>query len=200
MNKIGFLTLGLSILPCQLAAQNDTAWQLSTLGGVFAPNQTELQSIYGNGFAGSLQAAVKIGASGRLQAGFDRFQRRGDPFYRSAEFDAGNAAELTLTGLSFTLQSHALTRGYPRLYFGAGLDYVFAREKIREQGVSKGQTVGAHFSLTPELRLSRRLFLVANASYRFIEVTFKNDRSRYTFDLSGTSLLVGLAFAFSATD
>ncbi len=196
LNKISLLAVYISLLPCHVTAQNRSDWQISTLAGVFSPNQTELQNVYGNGFAGSVTAAVGIGSSGRLQVGLDRFQRRGDPFYNSEDFNAGDAAELSMTGLSFTLQSHALTRNYPRLYFGAGLDYVFARESIREQEMSTGQAVGAHLSIAPEIRLSQRLHLVARATYRFLEVTFKNDRSRYTFDLSGTNLLIGLGYSF----
>ncbi|MFQ5649952.1 MAG: hypothetical protein ACE5IY_08415 [bacterium] len=186
----------LLMLPAQGFAQNGGRWQVMAVGGVFSPAEDEIQNIYGDGVAGEFALALPLGASGRLKLGLDRFQRDGDPFYKADDFNAGNAADLSLTGISLALQSHALTRSFPRLYFGAGIDYVFGREEIAGQKASTGGAIGAHVAVMPEIRLNSRLSLLAEARYRFLEMTFKNGRDRYRFDLSGASLLLGLGYRF----
>ncbi|NIR47312.1 hypothetical protein GWO43_02405 [candidate division KSB1 bacterium] len=192
-NKFAFLfLLVIAIIPTQGFAQSNQPWQVSALGGVFSPADDELQNVYGDAAVAKLAVGTPIGQWGRLRFATDYFNRDGDPFYQSKDFDAGDAGELTLTGISLSLQTNPLTTGYPRLYFGAGVDYVFAKEEIIGQDTGDGSAIGAHVSFTPEFRISQRLIFVTEASYRFLEITFKSGRERYQFNLSGARLLIGL--------
>jgi len=188
----------INLVPLQLFGQTNNRWQLIVLGGVYSPIDDEIQNVYGDGPTGEFALAAPVGRSGRLKFGASFFTRKGDPFYKSDDFDAGDAGELTLAGPSLSFETHVLTAGYPRLYFGAGVDYVFGREEITGQETGNGEAIGAHISLTPEFRLSNRILFLAEASYRFLEITFKSGRDRYRFNLSGASLLVGFSFKFGS--
>lgn len=187
--------LGILILPSVLLGQTN-GLQLMALGGVFSPSDDEIQNVYGDGPSGKLALSVTLSEISRLKIATDLFKQNGDPFYQSDDFNAGDAADLSLTSISLAVEVHPLTPGYPRLYFGAGVDYVFAKEEIVGQKTGDGGAVGAHFSIIPEIRLGNNLSLLAEISYRFLEITFKSDRDRYKFNLSGANLLIGLGYYF----
>lgn len=189
------ILVALSILPSLLLGQAK-GLQLMALGGVFSPSDDEIQNVYGDGPSGKLALAVTLSEISRLKIATDLFKQNGDPFYQSDDFNAGDAADLSLTAISLAVEVHPLTPGYPRLYFGAGVDYVFAKEEIIGQKTGNGGSVGAHFSIIPEIRLGNHLSLLAEVSYRFLEITFKSDRDRYEFNLSGANLLIGLGYDF----
>ncbi|MFQ6113312.1 MAG: hypothetical protein ACE5NG_04380 [bacterium] len=188
----------LNFVPVWLFGQDEPRFQLIALGGVFSPIDNEIQNIYGGGPTGQIALAASVGEYGRVKFGGNFFNRSGDPFYQSRDFDAGDPAELTLTGLSLSLEANPLTAGYPRLYFGAGVEYVFGKEEITGQESGDGGAIGARLSVTPEFRLSQRISFIAEAGYRFLELTFKSDRDRYRFNLSGASLLLGLGYNFGS--
>ncbi|MFQ5677738.1 MAG: hypothetical protein ACE5G1_17750, partial [bacterium] len=128
--------------------------------------------------------------------GRDLSRRSGDPFYKSPDFDAGNAANLSLTGFSLTLENNSSAHDFPMLRLGAGIDYVFGKETITGQASSTGQSIGGHISLTPEFPISHRISFFAEAGYRFLELTFRHERDRFKFNLSGANLLIGLGYNF----
>ncbi len=191
------LALGIALCllgPIQLLSQIDKSAQLMLLGGIFAPQDDQIQNIYGDSPAGQLSLAFPLGQTGRIRFGANLFRASGDPFFDFDDFDAGQAAHLLMVDLSFTLESHALTKRSPLLYFGIGIDYVFSKEEIAGVADGNGRTVGAHVSFMPEIKLSRRVSFVSEARYRFLEVDFRSGRRRYQFDLSGANLLFGLGY------
>ncbi|MCH8874098.1 hypothetical protein IH824_15230 [candidate division KSB1 bacterium] len=194
--KLKIIALLTCLFPLQLIAQSNNGWQLIALGGVFTPIDEEIQNIYGDAPLGKIVLSSPLGKQGRLKFGVNSFNRSGDPFYQSPDFNAGNVADLTLTGVSLSLETNPLTSGHPIVRLGAGIEYVFGKERIVEQKSGTGRAVGAHLSLTPEFPISKRVSFFAEASYRFLEITFKRDRDRYKFDLSGANLLVGLGYKF----
>jgi hypothetical protein len=189
----GFMSL-LFMVPSSLFAQEGDRWQLLALGGVFSPIDEEVQNIYGASLTGNIAVTAPLGKRGRIRLGSSLLERRGDPFYQSRDFYLPGAGKLSLRGVSMTLETHARTTGNPRLYIGGGVDYFFGREKLNGLDASKGGAIGAHLSLTPEIRVTSTVALVAEASYQFLEITFKSGRERYKFNLSGARLLAGLAF------
>ena len=182
------------LAPTKLLGQNEDNWQIIVAAGAHSPSEEEIQNIYGGGFIGTVGFAMPLGELGRIQFRASHVRHKGDPFYRLADFNAGEAAKLTLTGLSFTIETR--TRGVenPRLHFGFGVGYVFAREKIVRVDSNNGSSIGAHISLAPEIRVSEKLSIMAEASYQLLEVTFTSGRDRYQFDLNGASLLMGLVY------
>ncbi len=198
LKKTLVLCLLCGLLPVRANAQNPDGrrWQLFALGGAFSPSNDALQSIYASSFTGKVALSTRLGERGRLQLGLQMSQRKGDPFYNSAGFDAGNAATLRQTGLSLLAETDLLTPNYPKLYLGAGIEYLFARETITEQPAGRGNNVGAILSVSPELRIAGHLLLLSQINYRFVEMTFRSDRTRYRFNLSGVSILVGVGYNF----
>lgn len=194
--KLKIIVLLACLFPLHLNAQSKNDWQLIALGGVFTPANEEIQNIYGDAPLGKIVLSSPLGKQGRLNFGVNSFNRSGDPFYQSPDFNAGNAADLRLTGVSLSLATNPLTSGHPIVRLGAGIEYVFARERIVAQKSGIGRAVGAHLSLTSEFPFSTRISFFAEASYRFLEITFKRDRDRYKFDLSGANLLVGFGYKF----
>ncbi len=190
------IIMPLVLLAAPLCAQTNNGLQLLVTGGVFAPQDDGIEAVYGDGPQLNVALGISVGKTGRLRLGGSYFEQDGNPFFDIPDFDGGNLADLRLTGLAMTLETHALTRGWPRIYFGAGVDYLFARERISGLRDATGRSVGAHFAVTPELKLSTRLRLVSEVRYRFLEVNFRAGDQRYEFDLSGTNLSMGLAYTF----
>ncbi|MCG8603452.1 hypothetical protein MJD09_00420 [bacterium] len=191
--KAIFILLVLMV-PSTIFAGDGDRWQLLALGGVFSPIDKEVQNIYGASFTGNLAITAPLGKRGRIRLGGNLLERQGDPFYQSRDFYLPDAGKLSLRSISMTLETHARTTGNPRLYIGGGVDYFFGREKLNGLDTSEGGAIGAHLSLTPEVRVTSTVALVAEASYQFLEITFKTGRERYKFNLSGAKLLAGLAF------
>lgn len=189
----GLLITFICLAPLTAFAQSDGRWQVIVLGGVFAPVEDDLQDTYGTGLTGKLAFSGPLGSRARLKLAADYFQHAGDPFFASDDFIPDDVGELTVVGGSLSLEACALASRYSRLYFGAGVDYVYGRETIFDDR-SDGSDIGAHISFSPEFRFSKLASFVAEAHYRFLEIHFKNGNQRYQFNLSGPSLLVGLAF------
>ncbi len=187
---------GFILMPLNLFGQNDGRWQLLMLGGVHAPADNEVQNIYGSGPFAQVALAAPLGERGRLRLTANHFRREGDPYYQADDFDAGNAGKLTLTGVSLILETRGPTARNPRLFVGAGVVYVFGSEKISGLATSYGDGLGLCVGLAPEVRLSERFSLAAEAGYRLLEITFHSGKDRYRFNLSGGSLLIGLAVHF----
>lgn len=184
----------LTLIPLMTFAQEGSRWQLLVLGGVFSPADDEIQNVYGTPMTGKVALTMPLGELGRMRIAGTYLERRGDPFYQTPDFFAGDASELTLKGVSFTIESRARTAKNPRIYFGVGVDYVFARERITGLNGSKGEAIGAHLVLTPEVELTKTVALIGEVGYQFLQITFKSGRNRYRFNLSGARLLAGLAF------
>ena len=182
--------------PASLLGQTEDRWQLHFLTGVYSPSEDEMQNVYGDGITGKIVFTSPIGEHGRLKFSGNYFGLKGDPFYRSRDFDAGDAGKLTLGGFSFTLETSAKSASNPKLYFGAGIDYLFGREKIIGIKASHGEAIGMHLSISPHIKLSNKIAFVAEASYQFQEITFKESKNRYHLNLSGANLLFGLAYLF----
>lgn len=187
---------GWLLTPPNLFGQSDDRWQLIVLSGVHAPAAREVQNMYGSAPLLQLAAAVPLGERGRLRLTANHYRRAGDPYYEAEDFAAGDAGELVLTGVSLNIETRGPTARNPRLFVGAGVVYVFGREKIRGLATSHGDGLGVCAALAPEVRLSRKISLAAEAGFRLLEVTFQNGRDRYRFNLSGGSLLIGLAVHF----
>ena len=198
MKRKLILTISLLSLfiPLTAFAQIGDQWQIFVLGGVFSPVNDEIQNVYGDGPTAHFALASALGQRGRIKLAVNYFNQNGDPFYRSVDFVADNAGELTLTGASLSLETNPLTNKYPHLYFGAGVDYVFGKESITGLADGDGNGIGAHLSFIPEFQISQRLSLVVDATYRFLEIKFKSGRNRYQFDLSGANLTIGLGYNF----
>ncbi len=184
----------LFLIPCCVFSQDVGRWQLVALGGAFSPSDDEIQNIYGASFTGKVAVTAPLGKRGRIRIGGSFLERKGDPFYQSRDFYLPDAGQLSLRGASLTFETRARSANNPRLYLGAGVDYVFGREKINGLDASTGGAIGAHVSLTPEIDLTSTLAFTAEISYEFLELTFRNGRNRYKFNLSGARMLAGLAF------
>ncbi|MFQ5639277.1 MAG: hypothetical protein ACE5IR_14940 [bacterium] len=195
LNILKIILIATSFLPVQLFSQSEAGYKLLALGGVFSPSDDEIRNIYGDALLGKVELAAPLSPFSRLRLGANVFSRNGDPFYQSGDFNAGDVADLTLKGVSLSLETNPFRKNKTQvqLYFGAGVDYVFANEEILGRETGDGSAIGAHISVTPEFPLSQRVSFVAEASYRWLEITFKSGRNRYKFNLSGASLLIGLA-------
>ncbi len=197
LKKLIFICFMMFFLPWQAQTQDADAFQLHLLGGTFSPGNDELQNIYGNGFSGKIALATDIGTKGRLKLGLSRLRRAGDPFYDSPDFYAGDASTLTLYDAILSVETDFLTPGYPKLYFGVGVNYASAKETLIGQPDSKGSNLGASLSISPEVRLVEHFLLIAEVGYRFLEMPFKSGRNRYQFDLSGASFMLGIGYNLS---
>jgi hypothetical protein len=189
--------VGIVLLPLNLSAQNNGRWQLLLLGGVHAPGAEEVQNIYGNSPFAQVGLAAPLGERGRLRLAANHYRRDGDPYYQAKDFYAGETGELALTGLMLMLETRGPTAHNPRLYAGAGVVYVFGTEKIDGQPTSTGNGLGLCVALAPEMQFSKRISLAVEAGYRLLEGAFENGKDRYRFNLSGGSLLIGLAIHFA---
>jgi len=177
------------------SAQENANWQAGFTIGPHSLVNDEMQNIYGNGLSGKLSLTTALHEKARLRVSVSRFNRDGDPFFRSPDFDAGDISNLKIIDFGIGFEVASSIR-YPRVNLGAGLNYVLAKEAIVGQSDSNGSDIGAHVYLSPEIQIRGPLLLVFDLSYRFLEMTFKNNRDRYTFDLSGASLLAGVGYIF----
>ncbi len=178
-----------------LHAQARQRPNLTFLGGMFSPSDDEIQNIYGGAWTAHATVPVPLNPRTRLKLGGHVVHTHGDPFYRTDDFAAGEVATLRLAGGTLGLEANPFDPlRYPKLYFGAGVDYVFGRETIRGQPAATGQSVGAHLSAAAEFRLNAALLLAVQAQYGFLNLPFRSGRNRFKFNLSGAAVLAGLGF------
>lgn len=188
----------LGFLPASGQAQLDSRWQVFVMGGIYSPIEEEVENIYGSSFQGLLALSSPLGDFGRMKVVADFLQTKGDPYYRNKDFRAGDAATLSLRSVALLIETSGRSANNPRLFLGAGLVYAVAREKIVGVSSNPGDGIGVQFAVAPEVRLLSRISLVADAAYRFLQLTFRNDKDRYRLNLSGGSLKFGLAYHFGA--
>lgn len=186
----------LLLMSRDVLGQGDDRYQLIMLSGVHRPVDKEVQNMYGSGPLVQLAVTAPLGERGRLRLTANYFRRDGDPYYQADDFDAGDAGEISLTGVSLNIETRGPTVYNPRLYIGAGLVYLFGTEKVRHLATSRGDGLGVCVSLAPEVRLSQRFSIAAEAGLRLLEVMFQSGKDRYRFNFSGGSLLIGLAVHF----
>jgi len=170
--------------------------QIALLGGAFSPFENEVQRIYGTGPQGQIQLGLPLGQFGRITFGAGYFRKSGDPYYRAEDFDAGNAGRFEILPLSLRIEIAGLGGRHTKVFVGAGLDGIWVRENITGLPRSTGGTIGAHVSVHPEFYLSGPFALVTEGRLQFADVTLRTGRTRYDFNLSGVSLMAGLAYRF----
>lgn len=170
--------------------------QIAILGGAFSPFENEVQRIYGTGPQGQLQLGLPLGKFGRITLGAGYFRKAGDPYYRAGDFDAGNAGRFEIFPLSLRIEISGMGGGNTKVFIGTGLDGIWVRENIKGLPKSTGATIGAHLSVHPEFYLAGPFVIVTEGRLQFADVTLRAGRSRYDFDLTGVSLMAGLAYRF----
>jgi len=170
--------------------------QISLLIGAFSPFENEVQRIYGTGPQGQLQLGMPFGKLGRVTLGAGYFRQAGDPYYRADDFDAGNAGRFEVVPFSLRVETSSLGGRNTKVFIGAGLDGVWVRENIKGLPNSTGATIGAHVSVHPEFYLNGPFAIVTEGRLQFADVTLKSGRNRYDFDLTGVSLMAGVAYRF----
>lgn len=164
------------------------------MGGVFSPLEEEIQNVYGSGPILQLKLVAAINEQSRLKIGVSHFRSSGNPFYRLNDFLAGDVATLSMNSLSLILELGGKSAQNPKIYVGAGVFYSFGSENIEGVGTNNGDGLGGLFSLSPEFQLSNNVFLVMEAALRLVEVKFRNNNRRYTFNLTGGTLSLGIAY------
>lgn len=167
-------------------------------GGIFSPLGEEIQNSYGSGGQLHVGISTLLGKKGRLRINFSRFCLAGNPFYRQTDFVTRDAATLTMHDLALLLELGGDSGLNPLVYAGAGVLYSFGYEEIPGNDRNAGDGLGMIFVLSPELQISNRLAIIAEASFRLHEATFRSDgRIPYQFNLSGGTLSFGLAYRLS---
>ena len=171
--------------------------QLRADAGIFSPLGDQVKNIYGSGPVWQLTLNAALSEQSRLKLGYARIRLTGNPFYEFADFITRNSSMITLNGLSMLLEITGKTTNNPKVYLGAGVIYEFGSEKIIGNSSNRGDGLGLIFTMSPEFRISRTLFVSVEAGLRLLEVTFQgNGRIPYTFNLSGGTLSAGLAYRF----
>jgi len=198
--KNTFCISGLLIAFAAVPAHSQSVrnWEFIAIGGVFVPQDDAIDDTYGQGPQGNVALGIPVGGRARMLVGLSYFREKGNPFLdgTSRVFNGNDTATLTFSNLSLALETHALTGGWPRIYLGAGIDYVFAKDALIGLADGTGRSVGAHFSVKPQIKLADKLALVTAVQYQLLEINFKSANQRYKFDLSGTSLMAGLSYTF----
>ncbi|MFQ5641239.1 MAG: hypothetical protein ACE5IR_24940 [bacterium] len=170
--------------------------KIRATGGVYSLLEEEVHNVYGSGPLFQLQFVAKMSKQSRLKIGGSYFRTTGNPYYSLGDFIVGDTGTLSLNSLSMVIELGGKTANNPKVYVGAGVLYYFGSENIDGHSKNNGDGLGALISLSPEFQLSGKAFLVMEAGLRLVEVKFRNDNRRYTFNLSGGTLSIGLAYRF----
>lgn len=171
-----------------------TRLQFQAIGGVFSPVEEEMQNVYGSSSIFQLNLVAAMNEQSRLKIGASHFQSSGNPFYSLNDFLVGDVATLSMNSLSLMLELGGKATHNPKVYVGAGVIYYFGSENIEGVGKNGGDGLGGMFSLSPEFQLSNHVFLVMEAALRLVEVKFRDNNRRYTFNLTGGTLSLGIAY------
>ncbi len=191
-----FLAIVFLFSMLQAALAQEGGWQVQILGGMFAPFDEEVQNIYGS--APSLEVALMtpVGRSSRARIWTSFTGRKGDPYYLTDDFYAGNVAELRWFNVGLWLETSSPRAVHPKVFVGGGMYYVFGREKITRVSNNRGDGLGVLLGVTTDFPLSRRLSLAMQANFRFQEMVFRQRKNRYRFNLSGGNVSMGFAYWF----
>lgn len=173
-------------------------WQILGFGGVYWPIQDEVQNVYGSAPHWQLTLVAPLSDGGRLRVGGSHMRRAGDPYFGTQDFNAGDVATLSLTGLSMLLELSSKAAHNPRLHVGAGLLYYFGAEEIMGHEDASGDGLGAVFSLSPEFQVTPRLIVALQTSLNLINVNFRRARQRYDLNMSGAAISLGVGYRFGS--
>lgn len=182
------------------AQMNKPDLSLQVSGGLYSPLSDDIQNIYSTGAVGQVSIAASMGLQSRLKVTGNLFRKSGNPYISINDFSAGDAGKLSLNSVGMLLEIGGRGAHNPQVWLGAGLLYFWGSEAIDGLGKNRGDGLGAMFSLSPEFQISRKLFLITEASLRLVDIKFRDGNQRYTFNLSGATLSLGLGYQFIHKD
>jgi len=177
-------------------AQESQRWQVFAGGGVYAPVNNSVHSVYSSGRAGSLHLGVPFGRSGRLRLGMNHFGNSGNPFPGSRDFISPKGVNLNVNGIAMALETGRSQMNNPKIFLGAGIVYLFGNETIVGNAKENGNGIGGFLVITPEITISKKVTFGISASYMFAELIFQNLSGNREFNFSGPQLKVELGYSF----
>lgn len=188
--------------PAEVGATESPVDGPTLLMGVFIPLHDDIKEIYGSIFTLSGQYCLNMSSYMDLLGSIGYIKRSGDPYYDIPTFSSGKSSTIRITPLEVSVRRRVVLMRSPSgfvsrgLYFGVGVNYILAREKIPGILSAKGGNFGVQILAGPQIFFTENLAFEAEAKLLLNEVNMKYENEKYSINLSGLVIRIGLSWYY----
>ncbi len=172
------------------------------LMGVFIPLHDDIKEIYGGTFALGGRYCLNMGNNIDFLGSIGYIKRSGDPYYDVPTFSPDKCSTIRIVPLEVNVRRRVVLMKSPAgfvsrgVYFGGGVNYILAREKIPGILSAKGGNFGVQIIAGPQVFFTKNLAFEAEAKLLLNEVTMKYENEEYSINLSGLVIRAALSWYY----
>ncbi|MBD3182331.1 hypothetical protein GF312_08570 [Candidatus Poribacteria bacterium] len=175
---------------------------VTLLTGIYYPLQGEVKDIYGGAFAIGGQYCFNMSRSIDLLGAVSLIKSDGDPYYDDPTFSSDRLSNIQLVPFELSIRQRIafmkslqgfVTRG---LYFGGGINYIRAREKVADMFTTNGGDFGIHLFVGPQVFFTNNLAFDGEIKLIMNGVDMRDSNNEYSMNLSGLVIRAGLSWYY----